>query len=161
MDIQLTQGLITVIDDIDSDLASFSWCSGKNRNTFYAIRRILKSDGSATTERLHQVVARRMGIAGLPDHIDRNGLNNRRDNLRPATRGQNGVNVGLRPDNASGFKGVSVHKASGKWQAGIRVDGKRSHLGLYGSPAEAAAAYDRAALKHFGLFADLNFPGAS
>jgi len=96
------------------------------------------------------------------DHIDRNRLNNRKENLRLATKSEQAANKTLTVLNTSGFKGVSFHNKSGKWRASISVKfGTKSqhlHLGLFQNPIEAAAAYDRAALKHQGEFANLNFP---
>lgn len=160
MEISLTQGQVTVIDDVDADLATLRWYAnkGKQRKTFYAQREIRRPDGGRKIERLHQVIAARMGIVGAPDHIDRNGLNNRRDNLRSASGGQNNANQAVRADNTSGYKGVCWDKRREKWQANIRTNGKKRHLGYFDDPVEAAKAYDQAALAAFGEFAVLNFP---
>ena len=150
------------VDTVDADLFGLGgWCAWKHPSskTFYAVRSIRKPDGSWTQQRLHQVIAQRMGIVGAPDHKDRNGLNNRRNNLRQATSSQNVANQSLRSNNTSGYKGVSWDKASGKWVAKVKVNGKQQqHLGLFSDPIEAAKTYDRAALKAFGDFAFLNFP---
>lgn len=159
MDILLTQGKATPVDDVDADLASMKWHADtdKKSKTVYAKRNVLKADGKTYTRiGLHQVIASRMGIVGPPDHLDRDGLNNRRSNLR-AARGHNQANVALRKDNTSGFKGVSVRKP-GTWSAYIYVGGKQKRLGSFPDPFEAAKAYDRAALEAFGEFAVLNFP---
>lgn len=160
MQIQLTQGQVTLIDEVDADLAESSWYAGKERRgkTFYAARRVRNPDGTRSLERLHQVIARRMGIVGPPDHIDRNGLNNRRNNLRPDPNGRNNANKDRQRNNASGYRGVSWHRGAGKWQTSISVGGKTRGLGLYADKIEAAKAYDRAALEAFGEFAVLNFP---
>jgi hypothetical protein len=160
VEIPLSQGQVTVIDDIDADLAGLGWYAhkGKQRKTFYACRKIVKGDGRRTAVRLHQVIARRMGIIGAPDHIDRNGLNNRRDNLRPDPHGQGNANRTRFANNTSGLKGVCWHRQLAKWRAQIKVAGKQRHLGLFADPIEAAKAYDRAALEAFGEFAVLNYP---
>lgn len=158
--IQLTQGQVATIDDVDGDLAAFQWFAQKSRKTFYACRRLPRSNGKQPAERLHRVIARRMGIIGNPDHKDRDGLNNRRDNLRQASDGQNNANQDLRADSTSGLKGVCFHEAAGKWRARIAVNGKRRSLGLFDEAIEAAKAYDAAALAAFGEFAVLNFPQA-
>lgn len=94
--------------------------------------------------------------AGEVDHINRNRLDNRWDNLRDASRSQNIANVGLLSSNTSGFKGVSYNKLTGKWEAYIRAERRRFHLGLHLTPEEAAAAYDAAAIRFFGEFAMTN-----
>lgn len=158
MDIQLTQGQVAVIDDVDADLAAFKRYAHRDEKTFYAQREIRRPGGSRKIERLHQVIARRMGIVGAPDHIDGNGLNNRRSNLRQASDSQQAAHRGLQVNNTSGYKGVSWRKDVAKWQAQIQVNGKRRHLGYFADPIEAAKAYDRAALEFQGEFAVVNFP---
>ena len=85
------------------------------------------------------------------DHIDRTPLNNSWINLRAATNKQNSHNSEIRRNNTSGFKGVSYHRATGKWQASIR-DGKQKYLGLYDSPELAHEAYVFEAKKIHGKF---------
>ena len=160
MDICLTQGQVTFIDDKHADLAAFNWHARWDRKTFYANRSVRKPDGTRTTVALHQVIAERMGIVGPPDHIDRDGLNNLESNLRPDPNGRNNANQDIRVDNTSGFKGVSWNKARGKWVAQIGIAGKKRHLGLFDDPIEAAKAYDKAAFAAFGEFAFLNFPAS-
>lgn len=79
------------------------------------------------------------------DHKDGDGTNNAWDNLRPATAKQNALNSKRAANNSSGFKGVSWHKAAGKWAAHICAGGKKTHLGLYEGAEEAHAAYVLAA----------------
>lgn len=93
----------------------------------------------------------------LPDHRNRNKLDNRRGNLRQATPLQNAVNQSLRKDNASGFKGVTWNKQVGKWKAQIRDTGRRLFLGYFHDATDAARAYDAKARDLFGEFAFLNF----
>jgi hypothetical protein len=98
-------------------------------------------------------------IDGLEvDHDNGNRLDNRRENLRPATKSQNMSNRGPFLNNKSGFKGVCWHKRRQKWIAQIHVSGKRTHLGYFDDPIAAARAYDAAALELHGAFARLNFP---
>jgi hypothetical protein len=87
------------------------------------------------------------------DHRDLCKSNNRIENLREATRSQNSMNIALRADNSSGVKGVHWHKATGKWAAAIRTGGKSSHLGIFPTVEEAAAARQYAARQLHGEFA--------
>jgi hypothetical protein len=79
----------------------------------------------------------------------------RRENLR-VTFDQNPQNIGKRKDNSSGYKGVSFHKASGKWQARIRLKGQSTCLGFFPSAESAALVYDAAALEYHKEFATTN-----
>jgi hypothetical protein len=94
------------------------------------------------------------------DHVNGDGLDNRRENLRVATHAQNASNRGVRVNNTSGFKGVHAnHSGRGKqWFAYITTNYKRQHLGMFGTAEEAARAYDAAAVRLHGEFARLNFP---
>jgi hypothetical protein len=105
---------------------------------------------------MHRLVAARKGITGQVDHKDQNKLNNQRNNLRAATRSQNGANCGKQQNNTTGFKGVCWSKWAQKWQASIGVSGKVIHLGYWNSAIAAACAYNRAAHKYFGPYAVFN-----
>ena len=87
------------------------------------------------------------------DHIDRNPLNNRRHNLRPATSMENSQNHSLRMDNTSGVIGVSFNKTSNKWQANITVNKKLIYLGVYADKTEAIKTRLNAEKQYFGEFA--------
>jgi hypothetical protein len=89
------------------------------------------------------------------DHIDGDPGNNAWGNLRMATHAQNLRNTKLRSTNRSGFKGVAWNFAVSKWTAQIVTNGKKTHLGCFSSPEEAAAAYADAAKLHHGEFARL------
>jgi len=95
------------------------------------------------------------------DHWNGNKLDNRRTNLREATRGQNMWNRKLDHDNKTGFKGISFRKDKAQWQARIVVERKIHFLGYFEAPRDAAKAYDVAARQYFGKFARLNFPRRS
>ena len=87
------------------------------------------------------------------DHKDVDSSNCRWSNLRPATRTLNIANSSLRKDNASGCKGVSWHKAAGKWVARIGIGGQRIHLGCFDTIEAASSIYEKAAIAAFGSFA--------
>jgi hypothetical protein len=87
------------------------------------------------------------------DHKDRNPLNNRWSNLRIATLSQNQANTQCRPTNTSGRKGVTWNRRCAKWQAGIKVNGRSYHLGLFDSIDDAHDAYANAAKQFYGEYA--------
>ena len=90
------------------------------------------------------------------DHKNRNGLDNRRCNLRYATRSQNLANSKLPVNNTSGFKGVRFEKDRGLWLARIKVNQVTKNLGRYKNKIDAAKAYNAAAIKYFGEFSRIN-----
>lgn len=152
--IPLTQGQFATVDPADfEELSQHKWCAWRHRRTWYAVRAVQR-DGKSITIRMHNVI---MGAKGI-DHIDGNGLNNTRANLRLATPGQNVFNRDKPSSNTSGYKGVHWYEARRKWQAYIQVEGKRKHLGYHPTAEEAAIAYDIAARELHGEYARLNFP---
>lgn len=87
------------------------------------------------------------------DHIDRDRRNNRISNLREATQSENLRNKSIYRSNSSGFRGVHWHKQHRKFAAVISISGRRKHLGLFNTAAEASAAYSESASRLFGEFA--------
>jgi len=156
--IPLTRGRVALVDDADRELveASGPWYPCPSNKTTYAMANVRRDDGGRTTLSMHRLL---VPTADRVDHINGDGLDNRRANLRAADRIENGRN--MRPRGPSGFKGITFRKPPwrGKpWHARISYDGKLHHLGCFDSPEEAARAYDAAAIQHFGEFARLNFP---
>ncbi len=91
------------------------------------------------------------------DHINQNKLDNRIENLRACSyKGENASNSKRRSDNTSGHRGVTWHKASGKWMSSVFFKGKRYHLGVFENKTEAAKIYNEKAKELFGDFAILN-----
>ena len=103
----------------------------------------------------------RLLVPGSPvaDHRDRDRLNNRRANLRPCSVVENSRNSRLAENNSSGFKGVSRTRDGLRWRARITADRREIHLGCFTTQADAAVAYDEAALRLHGHFASPNSPG--
>lgn len=102
----------------------------------------------------HHILPQREGF--VVDHINRNRLDNRRENLRYASAEESMRNRGRFRNNTSGYKGVHWNKASQNWLASIRAGGKQLHLGCFLTPLDAAIAYNNAAVKLHEEFASLN-----
>ena len=161
--IQLTRGYVAKVDDADYDaLSRFFWqvrVAPKVKTTrLYAIR-TCREFGKKRTIMMHrQIVV--PGPDLLVDHVDNDGLNNTRANLRVCTASQNAMNRSY-SDQLSGYRGVYFKPRcrTKPWGAVISVPTRgQVDLGSHATAEEAAAAYDRAALEHHGVFATLNFP---
>ena len=152
-EIPLTQGYVALVDDEDyEELAGFSWCGFPYRNTAYAFRGGRK--GESITVRMHrQILNVASGV--YVDHINGNGLDNRRRNLRIATSSQNMGNMRSRTG-TSCFKGVYWDRSAGRWGASIQCNHERCFLGYFNNETEAAATYDKKAKELFKEFARLN-----
>jgi len=139
-----------IIDDNDFELVSrYNWTfSGGYVYTSSANPKML----------LHRFI---LGLSRFDkkevDHINRNCLDNRKINLRVCDKSENGMNRPAQKNNkSSGFKGVSWHKSTGKYQARISFRKKAIWLGEFDDKFKAAAAYNLAAEKYHGIFACLN-----
>ena len=146
-EIPLTKGKVALVDATDLPLLSGNkWCAIVIDGNTYAY---------SARSYMHRLI---MGAEDgqKVDHRNGDGLDNRRGNLRLATKAQNSMNS--RPQQGRRYKGVSWHKKGQKWRASIMLDGKAIHLGLFVSEEEAARAYDSMAAEMFGDFARLNFP---
>lgn len=160
--ISLTQGQVTIVDDEDFEfLSQFKWCSFQHRKTFYAVRNSsVDSAGKSRIILMHREILKAPDGVWV-DHIDRNGLNNQRVNIRLANRFQNQRNRGPNNNNKSGYKGVSFSKQNKGWVAHIHYGGRVHHLGTFQNREMAARIYGEVAKEHYGDFAYLNFPEQS
>lgn len=155
--IQLTRGLEAIVDDADYEaVTAYKWQSWQAPSGIWYARRTVNQ---RTLHRkdlwMHREIMR--PVEGqMIDHKDGNGLNNIRSNLRLATNSQNQQNRHHLSLNTSGFRGVTWNKASAKWQAQIKHQGKNFYLGVFDNAEVAAAAYNAKAAELFGEFARFN-----
>jgi hypothetical protein len=151
--IPLTQGKFAIVDEEDYyQLSQYQWFAAANNRTYYAVR---KQGGRPV--KMHRWV---MGApAGMVvDHIDHDGLNNCKNNLRLCTPTQNKRNAVSNRRASSKYKGVCRHRKIKKWGAAIKYNRKSYNLGYFTDEVAAAKAYDKKAAEFFGEFAYLNFP---
>jgi hypothetical protein len=145
--IPLTQGYVALIDDEDyRRVAKSSWRILKSGDRLYALHDIsIKGEKIAkkeTAELMHRFILNAKK-GSIIDHIDGNGLNNQKENLRFVSNRQNAQNR-HRGIKSSKFPGVCFHKKNKNWVSHIMVDGKIRHLGSFSDEKEAAKAYEKA-----------------
>lgn len=150
-EIFLTKGKIAIVDDGDYDnLVHHEWSAYSNGYGWYARATI---NGKTVT--MHRFVLDYYGTLET-DHINGNGLDNRRNNLRLATTAENQFNRGPQKNNASGCKGIDWYPRHQAWRARIQAYKRPIFLGYYPSLNDAASAYREAAAKFHGEFARTN-----
>lgn len=163
--ITLTQGQVALVDDADFDwLSRRKWFAHRKKtrpgSTYYA------RSSTGGNFLMHRVIlGLKHGDARQCDHVDGDGLNNQRSNLRVCTGSQNQHNQRPQKGGSSQYKGVSRDRETGKWAAQIRGDkvsdchrrGKLIFLGYFEAEIDAARCYDKAAMKYHGEFARPNF----
>ena len=157
--IPLTRGLFALIDEADAPIvAPYLWIAqrgGSNCKLFYASRVTPRPERRFVL--MHREVL--LTTAREVDHINGDGLDNRRANLRPATSSQNKYNRPRLSTNRSGFIGVSFASGRGRWLVTAKSpDGKMTFLGYATTAHEGAIMYDRYVLKTRGEFAVTNLP---
>ena len=154
--IPLTQDKFAIIDDEDFGLVKkYNWYALKDWHTYYAQAGIRLSKEKRSIIKMHRLI---LGLTSdlICDHVNCNGLDNRRINLRVATFSQNNANKRKNLSRTSIYKGVSWDKEKKKWRAQIQVNTQKTHLGYHIKEEEAAKAYNSAAIDLFGKFARLN-----
>ena len=164
--IPLIPDQFAIIDELDLDLAEFTWrakfCPNYANGGKYRAQRGYQKEGKKGTILMHRVILAR--VVGrdlerneLVDHANGEPLDNRRENLRVATQRENSQNSRKRKDNQSGYKGVYWMQERRKYAAQITYNNNQMYLGLFDDPVEAAKAYDTKARELFGEFALTNF----
>lgn len=149
--IKLTKGYEAIVDEDNyNELSKYKWYY---HNSGYAIRSIRKNDKKFTIYMHREILKNEKFI----DHINGNGLDNRKENLRECSHKENIRNRNKQKNNTSGFKGVFWDKNKNVYKAQIKVNQKNIYLGSFTDKEEAAKIYDKAAIKYFGEFARLNF----
>ena len=158
--IPLAEGKYVLLDPDDYErIAHYTWNLITDGNNKYAVRFV---EGSRT--RSHKTISMHREIFSSPkglcvDHINGNGLDNRKENLRLASKMQNCWNrKKMRGNCTSRFKGVWWNKKSKKWESSVFCDGKSHYLGFFNDEEAAARAYDAKARELYGEYARPNFP---
>jgi len=159
--IPLSQGQYAVVDESDyAWLMQWRWVAkwdAKSKRYYASRLSPERKTGGSWYASMHRQI---LGLSDLRvdpregDHINHDGLDNRRRNLRIGTRRENGCNRRVGKNNRSGFKGVRFRW--NRWVAEIKTNGRKLHLGTFPTAEEAARVYDAAAAQHFGEFANTN-----
>lgn len=161
MHLEITKGNIILLDEVDRELADLNWQTRKN----YAARK----DKDKKHIYMHRLIAERkvgrsLNYDEIVDHINGDGFDNRRENIRLVTSIENSANtmkharINANRNFTSRYKGVSYNKRQGKWRAQITYRYITHHLGYFDNEEDAAKVYDMNAIVFFGNNAKLNFP---
>lgn len=146
-----------IVDDDDyEELSKYIWTYHKEHKSEYAVTASKDEFGKYRTKKMHRMI---MGINDrhiLIDHVDGNGLNNQRSNLRLANYSTNQANKKRLHNKKSKYKGVYFQSNTQKWKSGVMKDGKYFHLGYFKTEEHAAMAYNIKAKELFGEFACIN-----
>lgn len=150
--IKVGKSFTAIVDEQDYEIVSARlWFSSRKLHCRYA--RTVLEDGRTLS--MHRLILGTNSTLDV-DHINGNGLDNRRENLRVCTRSENLQNSRKHCKSSSRFKGVYWEPRRKRWVAQIRHNKVKKYLGSFGSEVDAAAAYDSAAKNLFGDFANAN-----
>lgn len=169
-EIKLSRGLSAQVDDDDFDyLNQFKWYAQNCGNgRFYAARHLKKDEGLKVVLMHRVIMGLKHGDKRCIDHINLNELCNIKSNLRICNKSENGANSKKIQNKTSIYKGVFVYKQTRfnktenrmttkeYWCASLRINYKRIHIGYFKTEKDAALAYNEAAIKYHGEFANLN-----
>ena len=163
--IELSQGKQAIVDDEDyEEVNKYKWCAHKGCRTFYACRTLRINNGIQRKNKyisMHAFLLAPLKKQQI-DHKNGNGLDNRKCNIRVCCYADNARNrPKCRGVKGSKYKGVTWNKWRNNFQAQIMVNGKRQFRRSFKSEIDAAKAYDTAAIKYFGEYAQVNFPTVS
>lgn len=160
-EVALTKGKVAVVDACDYErVIAYRWYALERDGLWHAAWR----GGPRNRRRslyMHRLILGVNDPRVIVDHANGDGLDNRRCNIRVATKAQNAMNMRLHRDSSTRLKGVSWQESARRWRATINAEGRQIYLGHFRDPIDAALAYDAAALRYFGIFAATNFGSTS
>jgi len=156
-EIILTKNKVSLVDDEDFEMVNqFKWGWYNNSRTGYASRHLPLGNGKRTKQSIHRLLMNPKKREEV-DHINGDGLDNRRSNLRVCTRAENACNrIQVQKNNTSGYRGVKWASDRNKWCVQIGTKGKKISIGYFKDKIQAALAYNQAALKYHGKHANIN-----
>ncbi len=148
IEIPLSRGLFAFVDDDDFDLVSkYKWYAAKQPNTYYAVMDVVLN-GKKKTIWMHRLI-NKTPEDFKTDHINGDGLDNRKSNLRTVDHANNMINSHKwRKNKISKYRGVTWHKGNNRWYSQITVDYKNIYLGSFTNEEDAKKAFDLAREKY-------------
>lgn len=158
-EIELTQGKVALVDDEDYEmLMRWKWQAKHHHDdVWYARHNTYEAGKKRASLIMHRVILGVTDPKVQVDHINHDGLDNRRSNIRICANGENPRNVRkTKSRTSSRYKGITWSKSQNAWTARVQVNGERFFLGYFASEDDAGEAYNRAAEEKHKEFAELN-----